>query len=245
MASSPSTPAASLSGARTRSGSSASRVSTGARSTTVRSGSTFEVITIYGILRLSSQEAPPMAHLQYTDVQDRPTEFLDLTRLTLDEFRPLVRPLRRRSRRIWPRGASMANPGRRASLPSTSTALTHAGKSAVLHPHGPEDVQPPRGPGTPVRHETAQSPSGDSRPLARTPGGPAHPRRCPARSLTALARRLGVTEADVAGGWRSFMPTKKPRPGPPPRGATGQPCPPQIAAYGSSPSTVVTNGVSL
>ena len=31
-----------------------------------------------------------MAHLQYTDVQDRPTEFLDLTSLTLDEFQLLV-----------------------------------------------------------------------------------------------------------------------------------------------------------
>jgi hypothetical protein len=26
-----------------------------------------------------------MAHLQFTDVQDRPTEFLDLTSLTLDD----------------------------------------------------------------------------------------------------------------------------------------------------------------
>ena len=33
-----------------------------------------------------------MAHLQYTDVQDRPTEFLDLTSLTLDEFQRLVAP---------------------------------------------------------------------------------------------------------------------------------------------------------
>ena len=33
-----------------------------------------------------------MAHLQYTDVQDRPTEFLDLTSLTLDEFQLLVAP---------------------------------------------------------------------------------------------------------------------------------------------------------
>ena len=33
-----------------------------------------------------------MAHLQYTDVQDRPTEFLDLTSLTLDEFQLLVPP---------------------------------------------------------------------------------------------------------------------------------------------------------
>jgi hypothetical protein len=33
-----------------------------------------------------------MAHLRFTDVQDRPTEFLDLTRLTLDEFQQLVPP---------------------------------------------------------------------------------------------------------------------------------------------------------
>ena len=37
-----------------------------------------EVITIYGILCLPSEEAPRMAHVQFTDVQERPTEFLDL-----------------------------------------------------------------------------------------------------------------------------------------------------------------------
>jgi hypothetical protein len=33
-----------------------------------------------------------MAHLRFTDVQDRPTEFLDLTSVTLDEFQRLVPP---------------------------------------------------------------------------------------------------------------------------------------------------------
>jgi Helix-turn-helix of DDE superfamily endonuclease len=33
-----------------------------------------------------------MAHVQFTDVQDRSTEFLDLTSLTLDELQPLVPP---------------------------------------------------------------------------------------------------------------------------------------------------------
>jgi Helix-turn-helix of DDE superfamily endonuclease len=33
-----------------------------------------------------------MASLQFTDVQDRPTEFLDLTSLTLDEFQILLPP---------------------------------------------------------------------------------------------------------------------------------------------------------
>src|SRR6267378_4249316 len=51
-----------------------------------------EVITIYGILCFPCKEASPMAHLQFTDVQDRPTEFLDVTSLTLDEFQQLVPP---------------------------------------------------------------------------------------------------------------------------------------------------------
>ena len=33
-----------------------------------------------------------MAHVQFTDVQDRPMEFLDLTSLTLDEFQLLLPP---------------------------------------------------------------------------------------------------------------------------------------------------------
>ena len=33
-----------------------------------------------------------MAHVQFTDVQDRPMEFLDLTSLTLNEFQQLVPP---------------------------------------------------------------------------------------------------------------------------------------------------------
>src|SRR5215831_9036169 len=33
-----------------------------------------------------------MAHIQFTDVQDRPLEFLDLTSLTLGEFQQLVPP---------------------------------------------------------------------------------------------------------------------------------------------------------
>ena len=33
-----------------------------------------------------------MAHVQCTDVQERPTEFLDLTSLTRDEFQQLVPP---------------------------------------------------------------------------------------------------------------------------------------------------------
>src|SRR6266571_941451 len=53
-----------------------------------------------------------------------------------------------------------------------------AGRPAVLPAHLPEDLQPPSGPGTPVRHGPEQSQSVDPRPTARTAGGPAHPRRC-------------------------------------------------------------------
>src|SRR5438477_2922364 len=38
------------------------------------------------------KEASRMAHVQFMDVQDRPTEFLDLTSLTLEEFQILIPP---------------------------------------------------------------------------------------------------------------------------------------------------------
>src|SRR5215813_8000489 len=44
------------------------------------------------MLCLPRKEAPPMASIRFTDVQARPTEFLDLTSLTLDEFQLLVPP---------------------------------------------------------------------------------------------------------------------------------------------------------
>ena len=41
-----------------------------------------------------------MAHVRCIAVQARPTEFLDVTSVTLDEFPRLVPPLRRRSREV-------------------------------------------------------------------------------------------------------------------------------------------------
>jgi hypothetical protein len=64
-----------------------------------------------------------MAHVQFTDVQDRPLEFLDVTSLTLDEFQQLVHPSRRRSKRLWRRGASMGSRGRPAVSACTSIVL--------------------------------------------------------------------------------------------------------------------------
>src|SRR5215510_8822193 len=47
---------------------------------------------VYGMLCLHGKEAPRMANVRFIDVQARPTEFLDLTSLTLDEFQQLVLP---------------------------------------------------------------------------------------------------------------------------------------------------------
>ena len=63
-----------------------------------------------------------MASVRFADVQCRPVEFLDFTSLTLDEFQQLVPLSRQRSRRIWPRGVSMGNPGPLASLACIKTA---------------------------------------------------------------------------------------------------------------------------
>src|SRR5262245_19653098 len=53
---------------------------------------TVEVITIYDILRLPCQEAPPMTHVQFADLQSRATEFLDFTSVTVGELQQLVLP---------------------------------------------------------------------------------------------------------------------------------------------------------
>jgi Helix-turn-helix of DDE superfamily endonuclease len=51
-----------------------------------------EFISIYDNLGLQRKEATAMGTLRFVDLQPRPTEVLDLTSLTLDEFRQLVPP---------------------------------------------------------------------------------------------------------------------------------------------------------
>jgi hypothetical protein len=51
-----------------------------------------EFISIYAMLCLQRKEAIAMGHVRFTDLQTRPVEVLDLTSLTLDEFRRLVPP---------------------------------------------------------------------------------------------------------------------------------------------------------
>src|SRR5262245_44453208 len=48
--------------------------------------------TFYGMLCLHGKEAPRMVSVRFIDVRARPTEFLDFTSLTLDEFQLLVPP---------------------------------------------------------------------------------------------------------------------------------------------------------
>ena len=81
-----------------------------------------------------------MAHVQFTDVQDRPMEFLDLTSLTLDEFQQLIPPFEARSRRLWRRGASMGSPG----LPAVSACALIGFRGLMLH-HGPRSALPIEG----------------------------------------------------------------------------------------------------
>src|SRR4030095_6003574 len=71
-----------------------------------------------------------------------------------------------------------------------------AGRSTVLHSHLPEDLQPPSGPGAPVRHGPEQSQPVDSRPPPGAAGGVARPRRCP----RPLPDRLGAAAWRVRGG---------------------------------------------
>ena len=95
-----------------------------------------------------------MASVQFTDVQARPTEFLDLTSLTLDEFQQLVPPFEAAFQARMAAWRLDGKPPHRPpvyGVPELPPADTR--RSAVLHPYLPEDLRPPGGAGTPVRYE--------------------------------------------------------------------------------------------
>jgi len=50
-------------------------------------------LTVYGMLCLHGKEAPRTASGRCTDVQARPTAFLDVTSVTHDEFQRLFPPV--------------------------------------------------------------------------------------------------------------------------------------------------------
>src|SRR6266568_7306268 len=140
-----------------------------------------------------------MAHLQFTDIQDRPTEFLDVTSLTLEEFQQLVPPFEaafQAHMAAWrldgkPRTARRFSVYQNCPLPTTEERLffilTYLKTYALQVVHG-RLFGMVQGKANQWIHVllpvllTALRTLGDA----------------PARSLTTLAQRLGVSEADAA-----------------------------------------------
>ena len=140
-----------------------------------------------------------MAHVQFTDVQDRPLEFLDLTSLTLDKFQQLVPPFEtafQAHMTAWrldgkPRTARRFSVYQNCPLPTPADRLLFI--LAYVKTYSLQVVQGRLfGMGQSKANQwihvllpvllTALRALGDA----------------PARSLTALAQRLGVSEADAA-----------------------------------------------
>src|SRR5437588_8794197 len=140
-----------------------------------------------------------MAHLRFTDVQDRPTEFLDFTSLTLDEFQLLVPPFEvafQAHMREWrldgkPRTARQFAVYQNCPLPTPEDRLFFL--LTYLKTYTLQVVQ---GRLFGMRQSKANQWIHVLLPALlaalRTLGD------APARSLTALAQRLGVSEADAA-----------------------------------------------
>src|SRR5215468_9610643 len=140
-----------------------------------------------------------MAGLRFTDVQSRPTEFLDLTSLTLDEFQLLVSPFEtafHARMAVWrldgkPRSARQFSIYKNCPLPTPEDRLlfilTYLKTYALQVMHG-RLFGMSQSKANQWIHVllpvllTALRALGDA----------------PARSLTALAQRLGVLEADAA-----------------------------------------------
>jgi Helix-turn-helix of DDE superfamily endonuclease len=140
-----------------------------------------------------------MASLRFTDVQARPTEFLDLTSLTLDEFQLLVPPFEaafHAHMREWrldgkPRTARRFRVYQTCPLPTPEDRLFFI--LTYLKTYALQVVQ---GRLFGMRQSKANQWIHVLLPALlaalRTLGD------APARSLTALAQRLGVSEADAS-----------------------------------------------
>src|SRR5712671_1846739 len=140
-----------------------------------------------------------MAHLQFTDVQARPTDFLDLTSLTLDEFPHLVPPFEaafQAHMAAWrmdgkPRTARRFTVYQNCPLPTPEERLlfllTYLKTYALQVVHG-RLFGMVQGKAHQWIHVLLPALLAALRALGDAP----------ARSLTALAQRLGVSEADAA-----------------------------------------------
>ena len=140
-----------------------------------------------------------MAHVQFTDVQDRPLEFLDFTSLTLDEFRQLVPPFEaafQAHMAAWrldgkPRTARRFSVYQNCPLPTPEDRLLFV--LAYVKTYSLQVVQGRLfGMGQSKANQWIHALLPVLLTALRTLGD------APARSLSALAQRLGVTEADAA-----------------------------------------------
>jgi hypothetical protein len=140
-----------------------------------------------------------MAHVQFTDVQDRPTEFLDLTSLTRDEFQQLVPPFEAAFQvhmAAWrldgkPRTARRFSVYQNCPLPTLEDRLLFI--LAYVKTYSLQVVQGRLfGMGQSKANQWIHVLLPVLLAALRTLGD------APARSLTALAQRLGVSEADAA-----------------------------------------------
>jgi Helix-turn-helix of DDE superfamily endonuclease len=140
-----------------------------------------------------------MACLRFTDQQSRPMEFLDLTSLTLDEFQHLVPPFEaafQAHMAAWrldgkPRTARQFSVYKNCPLPTPADRLffilVYLKTSALQVVHGRLF-----GMGQSKANQWIHVLLPVLLAALRTLGD------APARSLTALAQRLGVSEADAA-----------------------------------------------
>jgi hypothetical protein len=140
-----------------------------------------------------------MASIRFTEVQARPTEFLDFTSLTLDEFQQLVPPFEAAYQAplaAWrldgqPRTARRFTVYKHCPLPTPEDRLvfllTYLKTYALQVVHGRLF-----GMGQSKANQWLHVLLPALLAALRTLGD------APARSLTALAQRLGVSEADAA-----------------------------------------------
>src|ERR687888_1375002 len=140
-----------------------------------------------------------MAHLRFTDVQDRPTEFLDMTSLTLDEFQLLVPPFEaafQAHMAAWrldgkPRTARQFAVYKNCPLPTPEDRLFFI--LTYLKTYSLQVVQGRLfGMGQSKANQWLHVLLPALLAALRALGD------APARSLTALAQRLGVSQADAA-----------------------------------------------
>jgi hypothetical protein len=140
-----------------------------------------------------------MAHVQFTDVQDRPLEFLDLASLTLDEFQQLVPPFEaafQAHMAMWrldgkPRTARRFSVYNNCPLPTPEDRLLFI--LAYVKTYSLQVVQGRLfGMGQSKANQWIHVLLPVLLAALRALGD------APARSLTTLAQRLGVSEADAA-----------------------------------------------